>query len=73
MKNLQFINDDSDSSVKKLIKKLPLMISDTSYVYTCRMQENILYLLCIGIGVHCACSRTSIRQIGGGMHLLIDG
>ena len=49
------------------------MISDTSYVYTCRMQENIMYLLCIGIGVHCACSSPFIRHIGGGMHLLIGG
>ena len=34
-----------------------------------------MYLLCIV--VHCApvlsCSRPSIRRIGGGMHLLIDG
>ena len=55
------------------------MISDTSDVYTYRMQENIMYLIlvCIGIDMHCAsvlsCSRPSIRQIGGGMHLLIDG
>ena len=34
-----------------------------------------MYLLCIV--VHCAlvlsCNRPSIRQMGGGMHLLIDG
>ena len=53
------------------------MVSDTSDVYTYHMQENIMYLLCIGIGMHCASvlsySRPSIRQTGRGMHLLIDG
>ena len=57
-----------------LINELPSAIFDTSDLYTYRMQENIMYLLCIV--VHCAsvysCSRPSIFRMGGGMHLLID-
>ena len=52
------------------------MISDASDVYTHRMQENNMYLILLCSGMHRAsvlsCSRSSIRQIGGGMHLLLS-
>ena len=55
-----------------LIKKLLLAIYGCIHI---SHAENITCLLCIF--VHCApvlsCSRPSIRPMGGGMHLLIDG
>ena len=56
--------------LRNLVKKLPCI----GCIHI-RMQENIMYVLCIV--VHCAsvlsCSRPSLPRMCGGMHLLIDG
>ena len=47
-KNLQLRKDDSDSSINKLNQETSIIdIKYIGCIYTYRMQENIMYLLCI--------------------------
>ena len=69
--------------LKKCEKTFEILRSEITFLMdlymhiACKKTIMYLILLFIGIGMHYAsvlsCSRPSIGQIGGGMHLLIDG